>query len=133
MENAKRILLIIAIIICLVQIAVLINDITKPPQKHGSSKYIVRESKEILNRTKVYWGSGIVFLSIAVFLLKKFKMLQFSFGTAGCYLMLLGSNGGLLSKMMIAQLRLFLSVLTLIILVILSFYIFHNIKKDNVP
>lgn len=115
MNKTHRVLITIAIAICLVEVAAILVTIIEPVSESPPSPF----ASQALPRLLVYWIGGAIALLVAIGIQKKTPLLGLSLGIGGIYLMLLGNNGGLFARGY-DELRLATSILTLIILALLA-------------
>jgi len=102
MLTAKRVLIVIAIVLCLMQILDFFVQVIRPKKEAQQSPW--REMRGTLNlkesaiarRTSVWYIGGLLSLAAAVALSKSQPWLHLSFGVAGVSAMLIGGSGGAL-------------------------------------
>ncbi|MCJ2542146.1 alkaline shock response membrane anchor protein AmaP [Thermostichus vulcanus] len=120
MQKTKRVLVTLAIIICLGQIAGYLVDILGNYLfGNDFSGYSWRSDEESWLRPTVYWGFGGLSLTFAIQLHRRFTIFANGLGIAGVYLMLYGNRGGWYERGFVVQ-KLILSILTLVVLALLS-------------
>jgi len=101
MLMAKRILVVIAIVLCLMQTLDLFVHVIRPKKEASSPWTEMRQmlnlrGSEIVRRTIVWFIGGLVALVAALALTERQPWLHFSFGIGGVAAMLLGCSGGAL-------------------------------------
>ena len=102
MLKAKRILVVIAIVLCLMQILDFFVQVIRPKREARQSPW--REMRQMLNvtesetarRTLVWYVGGLLALMAAAALAKSQPWLHLSFSVAGVSAMLIGCSGGAL-------------------------------------
>jgi len=116
MNKAQKVLITIAIAICLVQVAALLVSLIEPVSPRYASSF----SNQALPRWLVYWIGGTIVLCLGIIgPRQKTPLLGDSLAIGGVYLMLLGNNGGLFSTGYTEH-RLATSIVTLIVLAFLA-------------
>jgi hypothetical protein len=101
MLMAKRILVVIAIVLCLMQTLDLFVQVIRPKKEATSpwtemKQMLNLKGSEIVRRTIVWYIGGLVALLAAVALTKTQPWLHLSFGIGGVGAMLIGCSGGAL-------------------------------------
>ena len=133
MLNAKRILALIAIALCVMQILSLMVRVTGPKQEERTRFLDMVSPKEevVARRTVVWYVGGIVFLGVAALLEEPQAWLQLSFAVSGVAAMLVGCAGGGVSGRVFVWTRLILSFLTLAILILISLLLSRRRPKTG--
>jgi hypothetical protein len=120
MLNAKRVLAVIAIVLCAMEILALFVQVIRPAKEEpefGLGRMFLVKRSEVIRRTLVWYIAGIVLLGTAASIRKKQPWLQLSFGIGGFSAMLIGCSGAALASREFLWPRFILSLLTLTILV----------------
>jgi hypothetical protein len=112
-----RVLIVIAIVICLVQLFDLITELLA--DEPDSESYALAYAKTALINWLVFWPSGLATLMAGIFIRKRFSLLGNSLAIGGVYLMMVGNNGGIWSKGYESW-RLITSIISLAILILLA-------------
>ena len=126
MLKAKRILALIAIVLCVMQILSLFVHIIRPRGQEPKLRFLqVLDVKrnEAIRRTLVWYIGGLLFLVVAVAAVRTQPWLQLSFGIAGVGAMLMGCAGGTIASQQVLWLRFCLSIFALAILVLISLHL----------
>ena len=122
MRNGKRILAVIAIALCVMQILGLVVQVTRPEKEAHRPMWLSMANPredEVARRTVVWYVGGLIFLGLAAIMGETHAWLQLSFGIAGVAALLVGSAGGGFSGRVFLWPRLILSFLTLAVLVLI--------------
>lgn len=134
MLNAKRILALIALVLCVMQILGLVVQVTRPKKESPGLMWlniVNPEEGQVARRTVVWYIGGLIFLGLAVVTGKTQAWLQLSFGIAGVAALLVGCAGGGLSGRVFLWPRLILSLLTLAILIVISLRLSQKHRKTG--
>lgn len=115
MFKTQRVLMVLAIIVCLIETLAMVVDWIQPVQQTLLSSF----SSRALPRLLIYWIGGLGCWVVGVNLLKNIPLLGHSLTIGGIYLMLLGNNGGLLGSGNLAH-RFVSTILTLVMLIIIA-------------
>jgi hypothetical protein len=127
MQKALRVLIVIAIVLCMVQLFDLITDLITEltsTDQPDSESFALAYAKAVLINWLVFWPFGLVTLTVGIFIRKKLSLLGNSLAIGGVYLMLLGNNGGLWASGYEVW-RLLTSIISLAILILLA------VRLDN--
>jgi hypothetical protein len=118
MQKVLRVLIVIAIVICLVQLLDLITELI-PTNERDSESFALSYAKTTLINWLVFWPSGLATLIVGILTRKSFSLLGNSLAISGVYLMMLGNNGGVWAVGH-ELLRLVTSTISLAILILLA-------------
>jgi hypothetical protein len=122
MLKAKRVLILIAIVLCVMQLLGMTVQVIRPKKEARQVQWgqmLQQEEKEVVRKTLVWYLGGLIFLAVAITMEQPQALLQLSFGVAGVAALLVGHTGGGLSGRAILWPRFGLSFLTLAILIII--------------
>src|SRR5260370_23941402 len=111
MFKALKVLGVVAMVICLIEMFAVLVDLTQPVPPAAAGPF----EAQGLARLVIYWLGGLGSLIVGTGLLKRVRLLGQSLSIGGVYLMLLGNNGGLFGSGTLPY-RLCTSILTLLIL-----------------
>lgn len=118
MQKTLRVLIVIAIVLCLVMFFDLITELI-PTGQPPTDSYAIRYAQEALINWLVFWPAGLVLLCVGIVLRRNYSILGNSLAIGGVYLMLLGNNGGLWSRGYELW-RLITSIISLAILLLIA-------------
>jgi len=134
MLTARRILVLIGMVLCVMQILSLAVKLTAPEKEAQGMLWLdmVSPKEEVVARRTAVWTiGGMVFLGVAALMAEAQAWLQLSFGVGGVAALLVGCAGGGLSGRVFLWPRLILSLLTLAILILISLLISRRHSKTG--